>query len=432
MIRLCHVVLVLALAVPGKALSQTGNASHPDDAHRLAVLARDVWAPVELASLGFQARDPNATVSAERLRRACLLNEAAGRRDPLCQSAARDLCLLHTSAAIDDPGRAAESIARYSSLQPQDAYPVEIWLRFRLDHLGNRKAKEEFLRQTLPALRDYPLIRSQAMTELGNLALEKGLIDDMPATTEQAAQRGARSWFTQAFYESSLYNLNAMERLLALPEPDLSPSLAGADEEQLQQQQQAVRDERTLYTALRWRLTLRNDPFNPAAADQLVRTLESLGKFQLAQQYYPHLIHLLEQETLSAQARRDVRLRQLRGAYLAGLHRQAVDLARQMLNDEPDDVLAGAVLALALRRLDMPEEADAALQRVTSVNLEQMQQAQTPPPSQLLEMAWLFCFVDPDPEQALRLAQQACPENTDTPVSARCAAIRAYAHLLNQ
>ena len=429
MIRVSLLAIALFFLLLAEPLAGQSGIPYPDDARRLGVQGRSLWARAELQDLGYISGDMSVEEAVSGLREGALLLEAAIARDPGDRLAAHDLCLLLTSPVIDDPGRAAEAVTRYTSMRPQDAYVVELWVRYRLDQLPDRESREVFLRETLPGLRDYPLVSSEALVELGLLALEKGLINDLPATQEQASQVGARSWFTQAFHASNFYNLDALAQLLALPEPELSSFWRGT-EQQRQRQLENARDERLAQFAIQWRLALRNDPFDVNAARRLVDTLEALGFFELAQQYYPHLEWLLAEGGASGQLVREIRLRRLTSAYAGGLYKQAIELAEQLRRDEPDDLLVNAVLALALRETGRGDKASEIVRRTVAANLDRLGQEGSPGRVRLLELAWFFSFVEPDAQQAQRFVQEACEAPGDEPAPSRCPAIGAYASLL--
>ena len=119
-------------------------------------MARDLWAPVELQALGYAETRLEQADSAYRLRQACLLLSMAAEMDSANSLAWQDLLSVLMSDAVNDTALAAQVIARYSSMEPEDNAPIDEWLRYMLQTFNERKERENFLQQNIPALGDYP------------------------------------------------------------------------------------------------------------------------------------------------------------------------------------------------------------------------------------------------------------------------------------
>ena len=98
--------------------------SYSDDAQRLVTMARSLWAPVELQALGYGQQHLSSAQAAARIRKACLLLQAARLLDPANTPALRDLAAVFMTDVVNDPGRAIDAIASYSQLVPSDSGPV--------------------------------------------------------------------------------------------------------------------------------------------------------------------------------------------------------------------------------------------------------------------------------------------------------------------
>ena len=394
------------------AQAQTG--SHPDDAQRLVAMARSLWAPVELQALGHAPQDFSADVAEHRIRKACLLLQAAHALDPSNAIALRDLTALMMTDVVNDPGRAIDALAAYSQLRSRDGVPIEAWVRYRLNSFGTRREREYYLQQETPMLGQYPHVQSLALTEQGILAIEKGDIES------------ARTLFRQAL-NTSLYNDDALARLLELPPPP-----APADEDSADAPVDDVQANPDLYLALRWRVRLRNDPYDLRALLNLVQILDGVGVSDLAQDYYEHAYTLLSLEPDTPErhdAVQKIRFQHLVSAYSAKLYRDCIRIAEELLADNADDLLVAGLQAGALAQVDMTDTAQTLLAETGDTAVLQWQQASAAERSQLVdELAWFFCFFDPDPARALQFAQAAYDANTVDPAARN---ILAYAHVLN-
>jgi len=411
---------LLTLPGPLPALT-TPAATYPLDAARLAWTARRLWAPLELEALGYAPTRLTPDQNQDSLRRACLLLQTAAELDPQNAAAPRDLLLLFTSSALNDPGRAADALNRCTALNARDTGTLETWIRYRLDTLSDRPTREQFLRDILPTLRDDPLVRSQVLTQLGAFALEKGLVEDLPPTADQPAQTGARTFFTQAVYQSNFFDLDPLERFLALPEPPPAPNLSD-------RARQTLSTERTAFVALRWRVRLRNNPYDLDAALNLIQTLEDLGRYELAQRYYPHAYRLLDTQPSAAVSRRELAFRQLLGAYAAGLYSSSAEMGQTLLRQDQDDLIVAGVTAQALERTGRNGQARTILDRLAQTDRLATDGVASAAPEKQREWAWFYCFFDPQPARALEYALAAQASSQPT---ARTAALLAYAHLLN-
>lgn len=394
---------MLLLIAPAGAQTQD---SSPQDAQRAWSLARDLWAPVELQANGFTAGPLGPAQADLRLRQACLLLEAAVQLDPQYELAWKDLIFLLTSDSLDDPGRAANAVFQYYTLNPQNARPISHFLRYRLQKLEDRRSREYFLLQSIPTLTDYPYLQSEAYAQLGTLTLEKGDINS------------ARLFFHQAFNHSS-FNEEALTRLLQLPWPQVTEDMPNMTAELVVAQNQKLNQEKVTYEILLRRLRVRNNPFDLDAVLELIDILEWYGYPQLAGDFYDHAQTILATDSPAdvsvAEKRRalgrHLRFRQLVNAYSTEADAKAVDIAQTILEGKFDDLLVVGILSSALRQLNpqAQSQADQWLKNAGEAAIRRLAQPDgdtTLEAYQLhKELIWFFCFFDPDPIRALHYAQ---------------------------
>ena len=419
--------LVLGWLVTGTAgQEQTDN--YPEDAERLYVLARDLWSPVELESQRWVKLKLDNTEIRRRLRQGCVLLEAAVALDRNSAMAWRDQVSLLASEAVGDPGRSLDALVQYSQLKPSDYAPVDDWLRFRLSRFNERKEREAFLQQSLAQLVNYPVMQSKIWTEMAILSLEKG--DDATA----------RQQFARAF-TINRYNFKALDRLIRMPLPGLEEGTE-TDPARIEAQKKLIVDQRRLRRVGRWRLQLQANPYDREAVLRLIEILEHSGRDKLALPYYEHALRL--QKVLGAKDgfTEELQLRQLAGAYKAGLFNECIRMGTEVLQSRPDDLLINAVLGMAMRELGMTEAADTLLKAAADKAIRKLgwwirqndrprdQATLTPSLEDLeAELAWFFCFAYPDPIRALRYTRRGVESFT---ADARKRYTLAYAHTLNR
>ncbi|MBN1765561.1 MAG: hypothetical protein JW860_09915, partial [Sedimentisphaerales bacterium] len=423
-----HIILLLGTLLLRYPASTLSYAAYPDVSEELFVMARHLWTPVELQSVGYAdfALDPNE--SQQRLRMATLLLQAAVEMNPANTQAAYDLMLLFMAPAINDPGRAMDALINYSDLEKEDQRPVAEWLSYRLDSLQQRMLREYFLQQNIPQLNNYPYVLSEAWTELGILTNEKGDLEF------------ARQCFTQAFNASN-YNYHSLKLLLDLPPaPVQKPDNAPPDWEKNQKKNQE--EVQHLQTIIYHRLQLRTNPYNLAATINLINTLENYGFMQMAQEYYKHAYTLINLMPENEEMKNELQLKQLLSAYNLEQYRECLSIAQNALQDKPDDILINALMAMTMKKLSMSDEAEYILQKTLDNNLEILKnynqlvstQPENHPETQTAlnnlhaELAWFFCFFKPDPLRALEFSQRVHQTSPDDP---RAINTLAYALTLN-
>jgi len=387
------------------AWAQEDLQSTPDDAQRIFVMARDLWAPVELQSFNYTNTRISTAEAQYRLRQACILLETAVEMDKTYVPAWLDLVSLYTSPIIDDPGRALGALIQYSRIIPDDQVPVENWIRYRLNSLNERKEREYFLRLSLTQMRSYPYVQSEILEELAILALEKGDKD------------GARGLFTQAASVSA-YNFDALARLFEIgaPEPPVSPQ---DTPEIIEARKKAFIQQVEIQTIRRWRLQLLANPYDLQATLNLIDVLESYGRDELAQNFYPHVFRLLKSMPPQPALLGQMQLKQLVGLYKLEEYKNCVRTASEILKDRPDDLLINGIMGMALQKLGLPEEAKQVLDQAAKKSVNSLyftkpgiiaSQPPTGPaqgyqPNLPAELAWFFCFIKPQPLEALKYAQ---------------------------
>lgn len=389
--------LMLILTLPfSDAVGQDQSDNYPDDSLHLYAMARDLWSPVELQSLNYAPMAFDALLVEHRLRRACLLLEAAVAMDRANTVAWRDLLDIYISEPVNDPGRTMDALIQYSLIETRDHGPVDAWLRYQLDGFSERKTREFFLQQSYSQLVNYPVIQAEILVELGILALEKGDTDT------------ARDNFGNAF-SLSKYNFSALALWLELP-PAIPQSLPDASAQQIEQQQQQSEMVRLLHTALQWRTRLLTNPYDLQAVLELIGVLENNGGDRLTQQYYNHALRLIGLMPRQPGLEEELRLKQLVGAYKSGQYHLCLKIAAEALKKQPDDLLLNGIRALALKEIGMSEEAKEVLSRATDKAVREIgvsgRDLQT-------ELAWFFCFIEPDPARSLEYARQAYQDRKD-------------------
>ncbi|TFH64665.1 MAG: hypothetical protein E4G91_05095 [Candidatus Zixiibacteriota bacterium] len=412
-ISVMFLLLFLFLALPvGSSLGQTS--SYSSDSQCLFAMARDLWAPVELQSINYADMQLDPAESDRRLREACLLLHAAVQMDPSNAQAWCDLMTLLSSPVIDDPGRATDALVQYSQLKPNDNAPIDSWISYQLDSFNERKEREYFLSKNLPMLQKYPYVQSKAMTQLAILTFEKGAIDE------------ARNLFSQALSISG-YNFDALARMLNLP-PASQVFQEGTPPETIEAGKRYVAENRKILAVILRRMQLRANPYDLQATLHLIDILEGYGCGKMAQKYYEHAYKLLELQSGPPGVKEELRLKQLVGSYNLEQYQLCVRLAEDYLLSRPDDLLVNGVLALVMKKLEKHNEASYILNQAIKKAIDKLGQDQQIAPALRAELAWFFCFINPDPAGALEYAQSAY---RDSDQDARVRNILAYAHVMN-
>ena len=241
-------------------------------------------------------------------------------------------------------------------------------------------------------------------------------------------QIGARQRFITAF-SAALNNDDALARLLALPMPDPAQESPELTPEQLKNQMRFLKTQRETYTALLWRVRLRKNPYDFPALLNLIDTLDRFGRHELAQKYYEYAYTLINLVPHLQSFLPELRFKQLVSAYSGKLYNNCIDIAQQALPNHPDDLLILGLQAKAMEKLGMQQEARDLLRHAAETAQEKLAAAPQPDPKLQDELAWFFCFIDPDPVLALQYAQAAYQAPSKPP---RAAEILAYAQVLNE
>jgi hypothetical protein len=418
-----------AIPLQGQQLPPT----NPDDSQRMFALARDLWAPLELQVLNYVDSQIDPNTAELMLRQACIFLQTTVQLDYKNDIAWHDLMFLLTTDTINDPGRATQAVIQYSSLRPKDERPIDVWLRYRLNLLNDLETREYFLDQNISALQDYPAVKSQILTRLGKMAWEKGIIDNIPPAMGKSEIIGARSRFIEAA-NVDINNTDAIAALLELPPPALAEisSLQFMPEKQqarLQAQQRAIKFQQELYSALLWRLRLRHNPYDLQRLLLLIETLDRIACHELAQEYYDYAYKLLDLTDELEDFTHELRFKQLVSAYSGKLYSNCLDIAQQALKNKPNDLLISGLQAKAMLELGMKTKAQNIMLQAAESAREKLSTAQNPDPQLQSELAWFYCFIDPDPVLALQYAQTA---HQALPDDARTADIFAYAQTMNE
>jgi len=410
--------------------------SYPGDSQQFFTMARDLWAPVELQLLGYSDQGLSQTDTQQRIRQSSVFLQAATELDPTNADAWYDLLVLLMSETINDPGLALDALYKYSDLAPEDELPVQGWIRYRLNSLNDRWSREYFLEKNiLPLLGSFAPIQSDVYVQLGILALEKGFVEGVRGK-DAAETIGARQYFGAAF-DAYIYNDEALARMLQLPmqqiRQDENNVLTESQRELLQEQ---IQDARDLRGALRWRLRLRNNPYDLQAVLSLLDVLTELGQDKLALDYYDHAYKLMamaapqggdEQQKL----KEEISLKHLLSAYNSQEYRLAIQVAEDALQQKKNDLLVSGIMVRAMRKLGLPEASTEKISKeAADLAVANLGSRQGPDRiDALTELTWYFCFISPDAVRALDYAQQVV---TAQPDFARGKAVLAYAYILNK
>ncbi|MBN2375950.1 MAG: hypothetical protein JXD22_06100 [Sedimentisphaerales bacterium] len=385
----------------------------------LCCLARNYWSPVELQYLGYLPPSADSEADMHNIRKATLLLQAAVELDPANEMAWRDLNILLTSDVVNDPGRAAEALFQYSQLVNDDLQPVLNWVSYRLNNLQDRESREYFLQQTIPSLNAYPFALSQALTQLAIMQYEKGDTDNAHALLLRA-------------YNVSRFNVDALARKFTLPEPDFTKNTENLSSEKIDQIIQNYYYDTHISLVLRWRQRIQNQPYDLDATLELIEVLKEMGLHELAQKYYPHAYNLIGLAgSGQSDLKNQLRFRQIVSAYSANLYADSITLAQQLLRDNPDDLLAAGLMGLAMKKLDLNTDAQNTLKTAGDRAVQKLQQTGNPDPTALNELAWFFCFIDPDPVRALQFAQRAYDAFESSQDKRLAAPNLAYAWIMN-
>jgi len=421
-------IKTISVALACLASIASAQQTSPDDAKRLFTISRNLSAPVELQGRNLLPHQLDHTQLQRQLRLACLNLEAAVALHPENAPAWRDLLTLYTDPAINEHENAEQALNHYLRLQPQ-SQPILQWINYRLAQLNDRAARENFLRQSHDNFREFPQANTHILTLLGILALEKGLIDDILDPQGEPEQRGARSYFLAA-HKASLYNDEPLARLLLIGQPPFSPDPTNTN---LTPDQQRLRHDQQwqYFSILRWRVRLLKNPYDLDATQNLIQTLETFNRFAYAQTFYEHAANILKTLPQSQNILRQLRADQLNSAYAGQQYLQAVTIAQKLLVQDPHDALVQGMLAHALDQLGMTQQARDNMQQATQNANTLSQDPNQRDPHTLTRLAWFFSLINPQPQNALNLAQKALQKQTsqqNTPAQH----LLAYAHLLNK
>jgi hypothetical protein len=404
--------IVLLLVLPSWAQeTSVTDERYPDDAQQLYIMARNLWAPIELQARNFIDSSENDTMLSS-LRQACLLLQAAAKLDPQNPQIANDLTTLLTSDPINDPSRAQKYYRIYRTLKRDDRAIMEDWISYRLGSFDDRETREYFLQTQLNTLKNAPFLQSKIMTQLGIFALEKG------------DSQIAASLFNQA-YTTSSFNDDALARYLELPYS--LPSSDSATPEEIDQYRQMLDQSRKIFSAIYWRLRIFKNPYDIEAVLNFIDAVENNGSYEFAQKYYPYAFELIKMEPGLSELEHEILFKQLLGAYSGKLYTVSLSIAKSMLTKDPGDLLVNALLVNSLRKLDQTAQAQQVANNAVKLTLEQLANSQ--PDYELeRELAWFLCFIDPQPALALEHAININSAQSD---DLRNKSILAYAFTLN-
>lgn len=424
------IVVFLGIILPA-------SGQYTDDAMMLTRMARDLWAPVDLNAIidNTPALPPKEAL--KRIRQATVFLEAALAMDASNKTAWNDIFLLLTSESVNDPERGWDALIQYSTLQPEDNTPVESWISYNLDHLDTRLDREEFLyAKMVPALGDYPLVLADVCKRLGVFALEKSLVDSLPqqpdAGEPQKLTIGARQFYSEAI-QLDPSNDDALGRLLLLPDPLIDPTLVGKARLEAEKQ---LAVQRLFGTALRWRLRLSNDPGDLQAVLNLIDLLVGSGHYGIALDYYEHAIKLVtSQASEGLTPSQQVLLTNLQFAYLVSIYRdgdyeQCIAVADKVLDEHPGSLRIAAVRAMAVGQFDhQAVQADKLMREAAASAVKALPGRLEPVHlGPVKELAWFYCFIDPQLTEALEYARKAVLLSPNDSEARGCLA---YAYVMN-
>ena len=414
--RFFKTMLLLAWVVnPALAQDKEFVGKYSGDAEQLSALGRDLWADIELVALGYAEDTRGPAEKVRRARQACLFLEAATEIDSECDIAWRDLTMLYMTDGINDPGRSTMRLYEYSTRNVRDTQPIRDWLEYRLRNLPDSRTREKFLKDNMGALTSYPSLRSRALMHLGNFALERGEND------------AAQSYFENAF---NTWQSNAQALASFVGQMDVQAeedSLVEIPEEEATREKREARRNRELYGIFRWRVGLQVNPFDLEAALKLIEKLDELGQHELAQKYYPHAYKLLEvQEDVetATELKKQLRVKQLISAFSGGIYDRCIPIGGEALRDDPESFVANALTGRAWAKVGMTGEAERSLRRAAK-HLN----TQSTAPLGMAKPGRFYCFIDPQPTEAVKYAQQEAQADPNDSVAQ---ATYVYALALNE
>lgn len=408
---------------------------YPADGWRLFALARDLTVPIELGDLNYIDQSLSDTQKSQRLRQGYLYLQVAKEMDNTNSRIWHELYVLTTSQSINDVGRAMDILSQYAMMDPEDGLAVERWIKYRMGSISDQKKQVYFLNSTMQYLRDYHYVYSKAMVMLADITLENNIIHS--STTEEGQRiTGARDYFQEAFNISDLYNVEALEKYLQLPAPPIEEGSEPMTPEQMQLRVEMEEEYQKIFRAMHWRLRLRNNPYDFQSAWNLIDTLMSYGRYQLAWEYFEHAFRLLAIGNDSGESGKDRQRienelyhKQIICAYLSQQYRIAIQIAEEALRNEPDSLLLNGIKGMAIRKFDLQNESREVLRNAAARVIEKLGTlGEKESLRKRHELAWFYCFIDPNPASALEYAGQVLSAQ-DKDISGR--EVMAYAYALN-
>lgn len=407
--RSCLILVFLLSPVPGQTQS---SSNFPQVNQGLFSWARDLWAPAELRFMGYQSAPADWSMDEYRVRLSCLYLQAATELAPDNALLWQDMITLLTSPAIDDPGRATDALVAFSQLERDNAYPIDLWLGYRLERYNEREDRELFLQTAAQGLQNFPSSLSDTLTQLGLFALEKGDLDT------------AQNLFNNA-YSTNLYNDEPLNHLAMLispkPQPDAEITLPDIQSHRLQ---------KNLFTIIQWRTRLHNNPYDLNALVQLIQNLDELGAYEIAQDYYKAAYDLIALSPEPDQVLiQELRLKQLASSYSAGQYHNCLELCRDLLQSEPNNLTALALSIKSAQQLGTTPPDISNLENVVQDVLKKSQADEASSEAELQKLTWFYCFIVPEPPKALAMARQF---DAAAQQSSQSQALLALTHIQNE
>ena len=357
-----------------------------DSTTSLRGMARELWGKVELASQGLVKEQLSEQQAEDMVRQAVIWLEAAERMDNKDKYVLADLQYLYRSEMVDDPGRAADALKRYSDLESKDSLCVSGWMNYCLDKLNQQAQRKAFIDSMLENLIEYPDVQSNMVTMLGNFSLETGDADKAAALYEYAWQLWS-------------YNLDASARLNSLPAPEVDDTSGVLTDEQISQVRQQIHQTTIFRTFYHLILTVAADPGNPQACMNLADMLFSLNKYDSSADFYKHCLKIIEQgkavSTDGESSFAGLRLKYAIACYNAGRYEDALAVVRSITIEYPNEIPAWAFAVLASAKVGDKDKSEAYLADFTkTISQEDIDS------NRKNDIAWFYAFAVNDTEKA--------------------------------
>ena len=274
-----------------------------------------------------------------------------------------------------------------------DLEVISAGVRYMLEQMNSREEREKFLDDTLKTLGGKNIgMDSEMDTLLGLLNVEKSDFN--------SAQR----WFMQA-YDKNKYNTLAFEKLMELMPGQISPAM---------------------YLE-HLRLELRKDPFNLERSLAFAEYAERLQLYDTAVDTYKYCSDLFDYLYPSQPLPSRIYLPWAISSYNTQRNQQkCLQIAESIRQSGRFDLILEAIAGKAAAKIGGDEQANQILRAAEEKMLKTA--GYKPQAVDCRQLAWFYCFVQPDENKALQWANKAYSIESN---SVTAAALLAYSLVMN-